>query len=324
LPRSSLLLGSAAFGLFLIWSNSFIAIGFLLGSDHAAARFDWVGLTVARFLTAAVVCASYLALKRRRESASLLRSHWRRLLVAGALAVPGYNFALYYGQQHGVPAPVASLVTALLPLFILLLAAIFLHERLTRRRLAGFAVSLLGMVLVGMSRRGEGGAAYPVLIVVTSLAPLAWSLFSVVSKPVAGHISTLVWTYLSITVGALLVLPLLPLAWPAWRGLDVPGWGALLYLSLPCTVLGFAIWTWLLGNLPASTVGLTVFLNPPLTTSSKAVLALLAPATFAFTIRAGEWVGGGVVLAGLAVALGMGRLPRVPRGGALPGPGLGG
>ena len=33
--------------------------------------------------------------------------------ATAALAVPGYNLALYYGQQHGVPAPVASLTTAL-------------------------------------------------------------------------------------------------------------------------------------------------------------------------------------------------------------------
>jgi drug/metabolite transporter (DMT)-like permease len=77
-----------------------------------------------------------------------------------------------------------------------------------------------------------------------------------------------------------------------------------LYLALPCTVGGFALWTWLLRHLPASTVGFTVFLNPPLTTASKAVLAVLAPATFAFTITGREWLGGGLALGGLAVALG--------------------
>lgn len=317
MARSPLFLGSAALGLFVLWSNSFIAIGFLLGGDGARPRFDWMELTVARFLTAAVLCAAYLGLRRRRESLSLLRHHWRRLLVGGFLAIPGYNFALYYGQQHGVPAPVASLITALLPLFILMLAAAFLGERLTRRRVTGFLVSVLGMAIVGVSRRGEGGAAYPLLIAVTALAPLSWSLFSVASKPVVGR-SPLVWTYLAIIVGTLLVTPFLPGTLYHWRALDPAGWGALLYLSVPCTVLGFAIWTWLLGNLPASTVGLTVFLNPPLTTVSKFVLSLLLPATFAFTIRAGEWLGGAVALVGLALALGIDRY-RIRGRGALPG-----
>ena len=43
------LLAATALGLFLLWSNSFIAISYLLGADGAPARFDWVGLTVARF-----------------------------------------------------------------------------------------------------------------------------------------------------------------------------------------------------------------------------------------------------------------------------------
>ena len=43
-PRP-LLLVVAALGLFLVWSNSFIAISYLLGADKAAARLDWRALT---------------------------------------------------------------------------------------------------------------------------------------------------------------------------------------------------------------------------------------------------------------------------------------
>ena len=68
-------------------------------------------------------------------------------------------------------------------------------------------------------------------------------------------------------------------------------------------VIYFAVWTWLLRHLPASTVGFTVFLNPPLTTTSKFLLATLAPATFFFTIRPQEWIGGLMTLSGLAVAV---------------------
>ena len=68
-------------------------------------------------------------------------------------------------------------------------------------------------------------------------------------------------------------------------------------------MLGFAVWTWLLKHLPASTVGFTVFLNPPLTTTSKFLLASFFPATFLFVISPREWLGGAITLAGLAVAV---------------------
>jgi drug/metabolite transporter (DMT)-like permease len=294
----------ATLGLFAVWSNSFIAIAYLLGADAVAPRFDWRGLTVARFLPAAGICAVWCLGPRRSASAEILRRHWRRLVTAGLLAVPGYNLALYYGQQHGVSAPVAALTTALLPLFVMVLAGLFLGERPTARRLLGFGVAVAGMTVVASAKRAGPGGTYPLLVAVTALAPLCWSLFSVISKPMAGRVSPLTWTYLATAIGGLLVVPLLPGAtWRQWSRLDAPGWFALLYLSLPCTVLGFALWTWLLRHLPASSVGFAVFLNPPLTTLSKYALATSFPATFRFTVEPREWLGGALALAGLAVAV---------------------
>ena len=86
----------------------------------------------------------------------------------------------------------------------------------------------------------------------------------------------------------------------------------MLYLSVPCTVLGYALWTWLLRHLPASTVGFTVFLNPPLTSVSKLMLATLFPATFLFTILPQEWAGGALTLLGMGIAVYTRRRPRCP------------
>jgi O-acetylserine/cysteine efflux transporter len=199
---------------------------------------------------------------------------------------------------------VASLITTLVPMFVMVLAAIFLRERLTWRRIAGFAIAAAGMVIISQAKGGAGGGGYPVLIAITALAPLSWSIYSVVSKPMTGRIAPIVWTYLATSLGGLLVLPLLPgRTWRQWAELDAGGWAALLYLAVPCTVLGFAVWTWLLRHLPASSVGFTVFLNPPMTTTSKFILAGLFPATFLFVIQPGEWVGGAVTLIGMALAL---------------------
>ena len=295
--------------LFLIWSNSFVAVGFLLGADHQAARFDWTGLTVARSAPLFPVCLAY-ALYHRRRSAQVLRRHGGRLLLCGLLSVPSYTATLYWGQQHGVPAPIASLTTALLPLFVVALAAIFLGEKLTPRRVVAIAVSLAGMTLIAVARSGPtslGGHA--AAVAVTTLAPLSWALFTVLSKPVSTQVPPLLWTYLAIAAGSLPLVLLLPFhGGPEMLALDAPGWAALLFLSVLCTLLGFAVWAYLLRRLPASTVGLTVFLNPPLTTLSKATLAAAAPAVFRFHVLPLEWVGGAVALSGLAIAV-LGRRP---------------
>jgi drug/metabolite transporter (DMT)-like permease len=305
--RALLSAGAATLGLFVVWSNSFVAIGYLLGSEGAPARFDWLGLTAGRFLPSAAIAGADWRLVRRRETLELARTEWRRLLGCAVAAVPAYSFALYYAQQEGVPAPVASLTTALMPLFVMLLAALFLGEALTRPRVIGFAVATAGMALIALARPSSGagaGEAYPLLVALTAGAPLSWSVYSVLSKPLAGRASPLVWTYLVIATGGVMIVPLLFLgAGEQIAALDAPGWLALGYLVLPCTIAGFAAWTCLLRRLPATTVGFTVFLNPPLTALSKLALAALFPATFVFAIGPREWLGGLLALTGLAIAV---------------------
>ena len=303
------LLALATLGLFLVWGNSFIAIGFLLGNDGAQPRFDWVGLMIARFLLAAFVAASYLFLFKAKEAWVLFKEHKIRLAIVATLNVPAYNLALNYAQQNGVPAHIASLTTTLAPLFIMFLAAFFLGEKLTFRRILGFSIAAAGMLLIAASKGGFSD--YSLMVAITILAPLAWSIYSVISKPVLEKESAVLWTYLGLTISGLYILPFAPTyAWPSIARLDAHGWMALLYLSLPCTVIGFAIWSWLLRHLPASSVGFTVFLNPPLTSLSKFTLAVLFPATFMFSISGWEWVGAAITLLGLSVAIYQGAKKR--------------
>lgn len=311
----------AAIGLFLVWSNSFVAASYLLGGEGRTAQLDWLSLSVARFLPVAPPALVWCLVFRRRQSLRLLRRHPLRLAVCGLLGAPAYNLALYYGQQHGVPPPVASLTTALLPLFVMLLAALFLGEVLTLRRAAAFGVAVVGLAVIALSK-GEAGsiAGYGRVLAVTALAPLAWSLYTILSKPVMASESVLVWTYLGIAIGSLPLMVALP--WVAREqilALSLDGWAALLYLSVLCTLVGYAVWTWLLRHLPASTVGFTVFLNPPLTALSKRVLALALPAVFVWRLDALEWLGGGLALAGLALAVAPAGRKRSGQVGGVPG-----
>ena len=300
-------------GLFLIWSNSFIAIGFLLGSEAVPARLDWLSLTVARFLPTGLVALLLAIAIWRGEALRVVRRHWRRLFLCGLCAVPGYNFALYYGQQHGIAPAVASLETALAPLFLMVWSALFLGEGWSVRKLAGFVVALAGLFLISQAKETTGGYAYPLLVGITALAPLSWSFYSAMTKPVSRACSPLLWAYLTVVFGSLPLRLVAP-----WHGgvellqLDVVGWGALLYLAIPCTIFGNAAWTWLVKHLPASSVGFTIFLNPPLTLVSKVLLALLLPAIFVYRVVFAEWLGGAAVLLGIAIAL-AGR-PRAARG----------
>ncbi len=302
-PSPGLFFG-LTFVLYLFWSNSFIAVGWLLGSEESPARLDWRELTLARFAPVTPICALYCFGLHREQSLAIVRAHWRRLLVCGLCAVPAYNFALYYGQSHGVPAPIASVLTATSPLFLMINSRLFLREKLDPRKIAGFLVSLAGLVVIARAKSDGGERAYALAVLVTVLAPLSWSFFSVASKPLAGRVPPVLWTFLTLTFGGGPLFLALPFHTGAkLLALDLPGWFALLFLSIGCTLFGFSLWIWILRHVPASSAGFTVFLNPPLTTVSKVALAALFPATFHFRVLPLEWAGGAVVLAGMASAL---------------------
>lgn len=302
--------GAVAVGvaLFVVWSNSFVAASFLLGGERSAPRLDAVGLTVARFLPIVPFCLAW-ALFRSRQSVAIVRRFPVRTAVAALLSVPAYNLALYSGQQLGVPAPVASITTALTPLFVMLLAALFLGERIPWRQRFAFAIALSGLAVIAASRGvGGGGPArtpweYAGLLALTALAPLCWSIYSILSKPIAAVASPLDWTFLTVGLGGLPLALLLPARARQIAALDGPGWGAVLFLGVLCTLAGYAVWAWLLRHLPASTAGFFTFLNPPLTALSKLALSLLLPATFLWQLHPLELAGAALTLAGLALAL---------------------
>ena len=119
-----------------------------------------------------------------------------------------------------------------------------------------------GLVLVSLGK-GGGGVTYPLLVAVTAVAPLSWVFYSILGKPIHEEGSPLLATFLSLILGSLpLFLGLSPgLLGKAW-GMSLGQWGLPGFLSILCTVVGFALRNWLLEHLPASTVGFTVFLNP--------------------------------------------------------------
>lgn len=312
-PRPGVLV-AVTLALFLVWSQTFLAFEVLLAPRSGDPPLGWLDLVVLRMVLVGIVAATWCFGARRRASVALLRRHPRRLVACGLLSVVGYNAALYYGLSHHVSGPVASLLTTLSPLYLVVLGRVLLGETVPVRKWAGVALGLAGVAILSSAKEaGAAAGAGAVLLVAT--APLLWSGHTALTKQVAHEHSPVLWTYLVLAVGALPLLLLVPFAGgPALARLDGAGWALLAYLVLLGTVAGNAVWSWLLRHLPASTVGLTIFLNPPLTTAGKWVLSRVRPDAFQFRITGPEWVGGAVALLGVAVAVL--RVPRRGRQGA--------
>ncbi|MBN2070227.1 MAG: DMT family transporter [Candidatus Krumholzibacteriota bacterium] len=252
--------------LFVIWSNSFTAI------RHLREIFSASELVLARFLPFALFIIVYLSTSsaRRRESVRALKNSFLKLILMGLTGVAGYNYFLYTGQAEIKPGA-AALITTLAPLFTLILAVIFLREKVTLKTVLGIIIAFAGLYIVIDYGKIGMGAVTGILradlryALITALAPLCWSIYTIISKSLAEKSSPFTITCLSSLIGTLPFLVLLDSDFLEKIALmEVSHWIALAYLTLLCTLAGFWIWNFALTRLSATSVSSFIYLNPPL------------------------------------------------------------
>jgi drug/metabolite transporter (DMT)-like permease len=282
--------------LFVIWSNAFTAIKYL------REIFSPIELVCARFLPAALFCLIALVSRERtrRESVEALRRGWLGLIGMGAAGVAGYNIFLVIGQGEIKPGA-AALLTTLSPLFTLILAIVFLKERVPWKRALGIALAFAGLYVVvqwggiGLGRMSVSHAEVR-YAVVTALAPLCWTIYTILGKTLVRNGSPLVVTYLSLVIGAAPFIAAINARFiDTLLHMEPRYWVALFHLTALCTIVGFSVWNTALRHLPATTTASFIYLNPPLA-------ALFGFLFFDEEMTATFLAGSAVVLAGLYLA----------------------
>lgn len=252
--------------LFVIWSNAFTAV------LHLREVFSPARLILARFLPVCLVCLVYLIVdgKRREESIRILRTSAWRIVGMGVFGIAGYNFFLFLGQSEIKPGA-AALITTLSPLFTLILSVIILKSRVPLRRTVGVLMALGGMYFVirwggiGLGNLPSVSNAEFKYALITALAPLSWSLYTVLGKRMTEDYEPVTISSLSLIIGTIPFILLTDAEFfhsvSLMRGTH---WLALGHLSILCTIVGYWIWNTGLKYLPATSVASFIYLNPPM------------------------------------------------------------
>jgi drug/metabolite transporter (DMT)-like permease len=192
-----------------------------------------------------IAAAAFLAVLGRRpagESASIARGDWGRVVFLGL--VGGTLYQLFF--LHGVPRTSvanAGLIFGLSPVVISLMSAVVGHERLSRTRWLGGALSVVGLYFVvgasaTVSLNSLAGDAF------VFVGMLCWAVYSVASRPLLGRYSPTVLTAWATVVGAALYVALSVPALVAtdWAGVSWWSWFLMTSSSVVCLVLAYVIW----------------------------------------------------------------------------------
>jgi drug/metabolite transporter (DMT)-like permease len=274
-----------------IWGSSFIFIRI------AAPVLGPIVLVEARVLIAGLTLLAYAAISRSRSRHLTgkglgleLRERWRQYLILGAVgtAIP---FVLISTAELELSASLAAILNATSPLFGAIVAAIWIGDPLTLRKVGGLAIGFLGVaILAGWSDL----AISPIVLLsigASLLAALCYGTSSVYTKARVQNAPPLGMAAGSQLAASLVMLPVVPLALPAAE----PSRTALLAtlaLGFICTGLAYLIYFKLVVDIgPVKTLTVTfmvpifgvlwgrLFLSEPITPITLAACAIILAGT---------------------------------------------
>lgn len=267
----------------LTWSSAYAAIA------YALASFTPGEVALARLAIGSVCFALLMAVKRIPMPAM---RDWPQLIALGVIGLSVYHLCLNTAETR-VASGTAAILISLVPATTAALSAIWLRERLSPRTMMGLAVALVGVVVVVLTS-GKDVKLEPMAALVL-VSVIACSIFFVGQKPFFARHGMLGVTGFTFFAGTLGTLPFglnLPHALAVAPASHI---GALLWLGIAPTFIGYIAWNAALHRASASQVSSFIYFSPPI-----AVLigwVWLGERPTLLTLVGGVITVGGVVLA---------------------------
>lgn len=249
------------------------------------------------FYRALFVCLAFLIWMgfNRRRIKKIEKKDIITLIILGALNIP-INQYLFFTAVHLTGAPNVALAYALSPVFVLIIAIIFLKERAGIQKVIGVILALLGIFLV-FSEQGfdfSSDAFLGNILILT--ASLSWALYTVIGKNFSRKYGAFYATALSMFMGFALYIPIFIFSSARIDigKVDSVQWLQLLYMAIITSGLGYGLWYWALERTEASR--LAVFNNmQPVFTTILSIIFFAQDITM-FFIAGGVIIISGVIL----------------------------
>ncbi len=308
---------------YLVWGSTYFAIALMIETLppllSAGVRYGSAGL---------LVLGGLIAYARLRPAAPAperpTAAHWRSAAIVGVLLLLGGNGGVVLAELR-IPSGMAAVLVATVPIWLAVFDAVVTRRRPSRLAIGGLVAGMVGVAVLLVPLEGLEQLD-PIGILLVVGAAISWALGSMVARHAPMPRSGLLVTGMEMVAGGaalILVGSLLGEVGRADLGsASLTSLLALVYLVIFGSIVAFTAYTWLLANVPVTTVGTYAYVNPIVAVALGAVF-LAEPITIRTLVAS-------VVILGAVVAMVSGR-PRLaeeagpdPEAGALDGDGAAG
>jgi drug/metabolite transporter (DMT)-like permease len=280
--------------LIIFWGSSFVVVKGLLLQGLTP-----IAIATFRFLVAGALFLVALVVMKVRRPLSVVFFEGKDILAFIGLSLVGVTFffiAQYVGIELADASVAAILVCLLSPILIALLSMRIFNEALKKKQLLGLAVAGIGTLLVitggTMNLSGTTNPTFLFGSLILLLTPILWASYTLGGKRLIEKYSPfLVVAYVSI-LGGLFLVPF-SLAESSLQGiltLNLQEWGAILYLAVTCSFVGYFIWFYVMSRVKAAVTSSFLFAEPLVTVlfatafvGESLTLSLVVGGLFIFT-----------------------------------------
>jgi len=250
------------------WGISFVA------TKAALREVPPVTLVTVRFALGVLFLLAVLAFRRIPLLPS--REDWPFLAMMGFVGVFVHQMLQAYGLRLTTAVNTGWLI-GLIPIWSALLAVFLLREKFGLTKLSGLLLGFAGAALVvtrgfispdvlGLpSTRGD-------LLILAST--VNWAVYTILGHATIRKLGATRATAGAMLFGWLMLLPLF-IARSGWReipDLSAAGWGAILFLGIGCSGLGYLFWYGALEKIEASRVAAFLYIEPLVTLVAAVIL----------------------------------------------------
>lgn len=261
-PPARLIIALAFCSVYLCWGATYTAMS--VGVRLLPATI----LAGTRMLVGAFLMLSFCAIRRKQLIYS--RGIMIRLFLIGVLLLFGGNIGLVWSEKY-LASGLAALLVAVVPLYVALLERLVPGgERLRPRGSAGIVLGLLALgallwpsIRAASSTTHFGLSIQLLAAIVVLLGALSWSGGSVLFRRMQLPVDPLVAAGWEMLAAGLCNISIASVTgqWrhAVWNEKSV---GAIGYLVLFGSLLGFSCYIWLIHHVPVAKVATYAFINP--------------------------------------------------------------
>jgi len=246
----------------IVWAFAFPFIR--IGLDE----LSFVNLTIMRFFIVCCILLVLLVIQSKKFS-KLHKKDIIPIFILGFFGVIVYHLGLNYGELYVSPGS-ASLIIATIPIQILILAAIFLKEKITYLKLSGIILALIGVLIISIwgTKDAKLEIKYITAAIAIFIAATSGAFYTIAGKKLLNRYSGLSLTVYAMLLGSIGLLPLTinSSLISQVSNLSLKGWFALIFLGIFSTVIGYVIWYIALEKKTASEISIYLYLIPVLST----------------------------------------------------------